>query len=407
MTRRWNSRSLPRTQRTLAAAILITTLGNGMYLAASALFLVRSVGLSLAQVSVGLSVAGAAGLIAGIPLGRLADRRGPREVYVVTLVAEGLSTAALVLVHSFAMFLVVGVLVGLSEQGSRAVRGALIAQVGGAQRTSFRAYLRSVTNVGLSVGTLAAGLAIHADTRSAYLALILADALSFLLTAAVVSRLPHVAVAPAAGKRARLGGLRDRGYLTVAFLYGLLAVQYPLLTVVLPLWILQHTAAPAWVISPLIVANTVVVVVFQVRASRDIHAVADAARATRQAGWLLMIGSALFAITGLLPVGAAIGVLAVGVLVSTFAEIRYAAASFEVAFTLAPPDAQGEYQGLFELGTGGFVALAPLLLINLCIVWGAPGWLVLGAMLAGTSIAAARVAVREDHIRQTSTTVIV
>ena len=407
MTRRWNSRSLSRSQRTLAAAILITTLGNGMYLAASALFLVRSVGLSVAQVSVGLSVAGAAGLIAGIPLGRLADRRGPREVYLVTLVAEGLSTAALALVHSFAMFLVVGVLAGLSEQGSRAVRGALIAQVGGLQRTSFRAYLRSVTNVGLSVGTLAAGLAIHADTRSAYLALILADALSFLLTAAVVSRLPRVPVAPAAEKRARLGGLRDRGYLTVAFLYGLLAMQYPLLTVVLPLWILQHTAAPAWVISPLIVANTVVVVVFQVRASRDIHAVADAARATRQAGGLLMIGSALFAVTGLLPVGAAIGALGVGGLVNTVAEIRYAAASFEVAFTLAPPDAQGEYQGLFELGTGGFVALAPLLLINLCIVWGAPGWLVLGATLAGTSIAAARVAVREDHIRRTGATAVV
>ncbi len=394
----------------MAVAILVTTLGNGMYLAAGALFFTRSVGLNVAQVGAGLTTAGVIGLLAGVPLGRLADRYGPRQVYLVTVTAEGLSTAALALVHNFAAFLVVATLVGLAEQGSRAVRGALIAQVGGARRTSFRAYLRSVTNIGLSAGTFAAGVAIHADTRFAYLTLIVGDAVSFLLTAAVVSRLPPIPVpAPPTGRRPRLGGLRlgglrlgglrDRAYLTVALLYGVLALQYQVLTVALPLWIVRNTQAPAWVIAPLIVLNTVLVVLFQVRASRDVHSVPGAARATRQAGWLLLAGSALLAGTGQLSVGAAVAVLAGAVVVNTFAEMRYAAASFEVAFTLAPPDAMGEYQGVFELGTGVFTALAPLLLITLCVVGGPAGWLALGAILVATSILGGQVAVRADGRR--------
>jgi hypothetical protein len=44
----------------------------------SAVFVTRSVGLSAAQVGLGLTIAGAVGLGAGVPAGRAADRRGAR-----------------------------------------------------------------------------------------------------------------------------------------------------------------------------------------------------------------------------------------------------------------------------------------------------------------------------------------
>ena len=62
--------------RSLGWATLITSLGNGAWYTCWALFLTRSVGLSPARVGIGITVAGAVGLLASAPLGVLADRFG-------------------------------------------------------------------------------------------------------------------------------------------------------------------------------------------------------------------------------------------------------------------------------------------------------------------------------------------
>lgn len=80
--------------RTLACAILVTAIGNGLYLAGAVLFLTRSVGLSGTDVGIGLTIAGMTGLGAGPVVGHLADHLGAREVYLVTLTAEALATGA-------------------------------------------------------------------------------------------------------------------------------------------------------------------------------------------------------------------------------------------------------------------------------------------------------------------------
>src|SRR4051812_32554518 len=72
--------------RQLALVTLVNTTGNGIFFTLSALYFTRIVGLSVAQVGVGLGIAAFAGLFGGIPLGHLADRRGPREVMAVLLV---------------------------------------------------------------------------------------------------------------------------------------------------------------------------------------------------------------------------------------------------------------------------------------------------------------------------------
>ena len=55
--------------RRLIAATLVNTLGNGVYAAVAALYLTRAVGLSVAHVGVGLTVAALVGLVASTPLG--------------------------------------------------------------------------------------------------------------------------------------------------------------------------------------------------------------------------------------------------------------------------------------------------------------------------------------------------
>ena len=66
--------------RTFAAITLVNTIGNGLLATAVVLYFTHVVGLGGGQVGVGLTVAGVFGLVVGVPVGHLADRRGPREV---------------------------------------------------------------------------------------------------------------------------------------------------------------------------------------------------------------------------------------------------------------------------------------------------------------------------------------
>src|SRR6202042_2260007 len=134
------------------------------------LFFTRSVGLSPAEVGLGISLAGFLSLLAGMPLGDLADRFGARRVVVILMTILAFDTAAYALVHSFWAFLIVISIDSFAAAGSSAARNALIAGLfPGADRVRVRAYLRAVTNVGISLGAVGAGFVLHFDTRTAYL----------------------------------------------------------------------------------------------------------------------------------------------------------------------------------------------------------------------------------------------
>ena len=60
----------------------------------------------------------------------------------------------------------------------------------------FKAYLRAVTNVGISLGALLGGLALWVDRPWAYLGVFVLNAATFALAALVVGRLPHIEPAP-------------------------------------------------------------------------------------------------------------------------------------------------------------------------------------------------------------------
>ncbi|MFD6640059.1 MFS transporter [Micromonospora chalcea] len=371
----------PGPSRTLALSTLVNTVGRGTWLTASALFLTRSVGLSVAQVGVALTLTALVSLVASTPMGYLADRLGPRGLQMAALLASAGCTAALVAVRSFTGFLVVGVLMALADAGTRGARGALIAgAVPPDQRVRTRAYLRAVTNVGISVGTVLAGFALAADTRGAYVTLILLDAATYVLAAAVLLRLPPVPPVPAPAHGPRLIALRDRPFLAFTVLDGLMSMHFSLINIALPLWIAGHTTAPTWLISVCLLVNTVVVILFQVRASRGTEDLTGAGRASRRAGVLLAVACALFAAGGGVPVAVAVPLLLTGALVHVVGELWHAAAGWGISFGLAPAHAHGQYQGAYGMGMQLGSMVAPVVVTTLAIGWGVPGWLVLGAV---------------------------
>ncbi|MEV0288855.1 MULTISPECIES: MFS transporter [unclassified Kribbella] len=373
----------PGPLRPLALATLLSRVGSGLLMTVSVLYFTRIVGLSIAQVGLGLTVAGLFGLLSAVPMGHLADRRGPRTLFVVlSLVLCGLSLLYL-LVHTFWQFLIVAVVLTVVDRGAGAVRAALIAAITqGADRVAARAYLRAVTNIGIMAGAGIGAFALHFDTGTAYRAMFVLDAVLSVVAAFVVLAIPRVAPQPKSDDGPVWVALRDRGYLAVAALNAAMSIQYAVLEVAIPLWVVDHTDAPRWTVALLLIINTVVVALFQVRSSRGIADPPTAARATRTAGLLLMASMVLFAGASWGGAAVAVALLAVGALVQVLGELLQSSGSFLLGFDLAADHAQGQYQGLWNTSMSISTMVAPTVLALLPLGLGVPGWIILGVWFA-------------------------
>ncbi|MFD4904321.1 MFS transporter [Kitasatospora purpeofusca] len=401
---------LSGSQRTLATAQLVSAIGDGAYYTSSALYFTRIVGLSPTRLGLGLAVAWAIGSVAGVPLGHLADRRGPRGTAAVLAFVTAAVVASFLVVDDFLPFLVAACLYATAQSGLGAARQALVGGlVPEGERTAALARLQATLNAGLAVGAALGGVALTVGTRAAFLAAFTLTALGFLATGLILLRLPAVlpavlpaivaaggaaggsAVDGAAARKGRDGGfavLADRRYAIVTLVNTVLLLRMPLLSLVIPLWIADRAPQLGWLGSALFVLNTVGVTLFQVRTARAVTGLPSAARAVRQAGAVLLASCAVFALSAApVPVWAMAALLVGGAVLQVFGEMKQSAGSWQIAFDLAPADRLGQYQGFFGTGVAVARTAGPLLLTTLLLDGGGPGWLVLGALFLAAGCA--------------------
>jgi MFS family permease len=367
--------------RDLALAQLANSIGDGAFYATSALFFTRIVGLSAAEVGVALTVAWAIGMLAGVPLGMAADRWGARRVAVALAVCTSGALSLFLVVRSFPLFLLVACFYAACQGGLGAARQALLAGlVPAEQRVAVRAHMQSTVNLGLAVGAGAGGLALSFDTAPAYLTVFAVDAVSFVLSALVLLRLPAVRVAAATGGP-RLAVLRDRPYAVLTLLNAIMYLNMPVLSLGLPLWVVSRTDAPPVLAALVLVLNMTAVVLFQVRVARLVDDLGSAARVAGRAGVVLLAACAVYGVSGgALGAWGAAAVLLAAAAVQVFGEMMHGAASWEVGFALAPAGRQGQYQGFYGMAPQIARMLGPVVVTTLLVGWGFAGWLVLGAL---------------------------
>ncbi|ARE73343.1 MFS transporter [Streptomyces sp. NPDC059558] len=389
--------------RRFAVANLINTVGSGLYITGGTLFFTRTVGLSVEQTALGLTVGTGVGLALMMVFGRLADRFGPKLVYVSLLVVQAAMMAVFTQVRSFSWFLVVATISGIADRGISGTVGSLIhAMSDGGNRITARAQLRTATNVGLGLGTLIAGAALLVDTPQAYTFVVAGNAVLFTAAASMLAGV-HVAHhrgprAAAVGARAP-GPLRDTRYLAVTAANGLLALHASVLSFALPLWVADHTDAPKWSIAMVMIVNTVIVVLLQVRVSRRASAVPQAARMARLTGVVLAAACLTLAATESLGPVLCIAVLLLWTVIYTAGELWQTSAEFCFGFELASDDAQGAYQSVFALGPGVMRALAPTLLATLILGNGTAGWIVLAGFFVVSGFLASTAALAANRNR--------
>lgn len=374
--------------RALVGCYLVDGIGTGLWMATGVLYFTRSLHLPAAQVGAGLSAAGFVGLVGAVPLGHLADRYGLRRAGVVLMGGQAVLAACFAVTRAFWLFLVVACLFMLAQRGTNAVRNAVLgASVPADQRLRTRAYTRSTANVGFAVGALLAVPVLDADSGAAYLAAVFGNAASFLLAGVLLALLPPVPPRRQVAGEPRWVALRDRRYVAMTALTGLLSLHKPVLTVALPLWVSQHTAAPRTLVSALLLVNTGLTVVCQVPLSRGADSYAGGLRTVRRAGAALAVACVLLGLAAGRPAGVATVVLVAGAAVLTVGEVWQSAGGWGLSYDLAPTDRYGQYQGVYALGNGIRDTVGPAAVTALALGVGRPGWLLLAVGFAAVGLA--------------------
>ncbi len=386
--------SSPGPMRRLATGAFVTSVGNGAWFASWAVFLIRGVGLSTSDVGFGLLLAGVLGTLLSAPIGHLADLRGPRDVVVAVTSLEAVCFLGYAFVHGVAAFLVVATIIGACASAESVARAALVTGLtAGPARVRAMSLQRVASHAGLAIGAAAGALVISVDQRSLYMVLIFTNAATFATQAVIVAGLPR---APATVRRrggAGLVALRDRPYVALAALMGVLTLCWGMLSTGIPLWVALHTRAPQAVSALVVVLNCVGIVALQSRVARGVTSPRVAARTALLAGLILAASCVLFAVAGPLSALAAAGVVLLAGGVHLIGEMLYVAASWGLSLSLMPEDARGQYQGVFGTGESAAITVGPAVMTTLVAGWGASGWLLLGALFvaagAGTIPAAA------------------
>ncbi|WP_324617195.1 MFS transporter [Streptomyces sp. NRRL F-2580] len=405
-----------RDARIMLLAQLLDRAGTGVWAASSVLYFTFVVGLDAGRLGLLLGAAGVAG-IAGSPLaGHLADRFPLRALLIGCHLVRLGTLCALLVVTDFAVLLPVFAVTHLGDRAAKTLEMLFATRVAGERRATYQALSRSSANAGYALGAGLAAIGLAVGTRGAYHVLILANALSFLVAALLVWRtreprgrglvaVPPGGAAPGTAPVATASGpapsaWRDRGYLRFVLLDIPMNLDDSILGVGLPLWLVSHTTAPHALIPAFLVVNTVLVVVLQLRVSARFQGARAATRAVALYGVTTLACCVLLAAAAGGGMWTASAALLAAAVLATAAELMRSVSSWELAVSLAPPQARASYLGVAGMAQSVQKSAGPLLLTGAVMTAGPAGWLVLGAAVAGLSLVQRRSGLRRlDELR--------
>ena len=404
---RWWQRILPPTklERDLVWQCVLSAFATGTFLTGTAVYFTKVVGLSGAEVGLGMSIAAAVTLVLQLPMGRLADRVGAKPLWAVASAVEAALYFAWPLIGGMVTFVLMLSVLAIFETAGRNARNVYrIAVFPRDVRVRALAYMRAARNVGYTLGAGASGVALGIGTDAVRLipfvtgALLVLNALLIAIVLPVIARQVPVAegddataVAPAAW--------RNPGFVVLSICNGVLSSNQVLLNVVVPLWLVERTDAPPALLAWLFGTNTVLAVALQVRASRVADSVDGSLRAVRWSGWAFIVSCGLIAWTHETVGWVSIVLIWIGHVTITGAELRQSAADWCFTSELSDHRRLGDYQGVWGLGYQIEPIVFPALYTFLALQVGTPGWIVI-ALIGVTAAVVAHPAARaaERHL---------
>jgi MFS family permease len=388
------------TQVRYMLAIVVDSIGSGMYLPLSLLYFHHVTGLPLAQVGVIMSGAALLSLVSNPIAGVLVDRYGARRVVIGGYLVRASGFFLYPLVDSpVPMFLAVA-LVALGDGSFPPSMQSFVAElVQGSARDKLLGAQRSLRNAGLGAGGLVAGAALGLGSDSAYYVIVVASGIAFVGAAALVRTIPAARTSAETAARVPVRGgyrlvLHNRPFLTLTLVNVPTAFGYMVLAVSLPVYLTQELGASNSLVGVLYAVNTVGIALLQIPVTRLLIRYRRT-RAVALGGGVFSVSFLAFAALGLFAGGS---ILLVGVFVATalftLGELLHGATASALVASAAPEATRGRHLSVYQLSWAVPTALAPAVLTGLLTLSPIGMWLVLATGVACSAFAMLRLEAR-------------
>ncbi|WP_194892146.1 MFS transporter [Catenulispora pinisilvae] len=372
--------------RLLAFNSLVDAAGTGLALVCLPFYAIRVAHLSASELGIVLSAGGLCELIAAVPNGAAASRFGVRRFIVATKVLQACAFAGLAFATGVVPMLVLAALAGASRAGSGGLGQSLaVAVLGEQERATILGCVRALRNIGylLSAGLGSCLLAIGGSTPLRLALLV--NAASFLLGALWIGRL-RLLRAGVLPERTDWSVLHDVEYLGLIACAAVFGSSLVVLTVGLPLWVMRYPQIPSWTTGCVVLVNTALVVVFQVRFSRRLDTVDRAVRAIWRSALAFAAMAGLLALTAHAPALLAVALIGIAALTLTMGELLESPSWWTLSMLLAPANRRNEYLAAFDL-CWALVGIFGSALMTVVVSAGPAGWLCYGAALLAAAAA--------------------
>ena len=392
-TKSWWQRQLPPSPlaRSLSIQSILFAVGEGTFLTGSAVFFTQIVGLSAAQVGVGLTVAGVASFFFAVPAGKLADRVGTKRIWAIGAGLTALLYLVWPLIHGFAAYVAMMVVLEVVSQAGWSGRGAYTIDIfTREERVQSQAFMRAALNIGFTVGALIGGLALATNSDAVVRSVPILTGLILIANTYWITRLPD---APAKEKPATVddaiikpAALKNRAFLSLMTGDGVLGTNQVLLNIVIPLWLVEETDAPRVLLAWLFATNTVMAVLLQVAAARGVDSVARSLRASYISSGFFVLSCAIVLVTHDTIGWVTIALVWLGHVTVTGAELFQSAGHWGFMSDLTDADQRAEYQGAAHIGGTLGSVWAPALYTWLAMEHGSVGWITIAAIVAVSTL---------------------
>jgi MFS family permease len=373
-----------------AGAIAIDAIGSGVFMPVCMLYFLVTTDLTLVQVGAALSIASAVCLPAGPLIGGLVDRWGAKQVLLAGNVLEGVGFVAYLVSDSFAAVLFWTVVVTLGRTAFWGSYGNLVAAITRpGEREKWFGFLGALRNVGFAVGGLLAGLVVSIGTPTAYSAVVVANAASYVAAFVLLLAVP-------AGRRAAhhaaAGGwgtvLRDRPYWLLWLAQLAFSLAMMVLNFALPVYATTVLGLPGWLVGAVFILNCAMIGFGQ---GLTVRAMVGHRR------WrVLVLANVAFAVSYVVLLGAGATSVALGTVAVLAATVVYTAGELlggpvhgALSAEAAPEHLRGRYLSLIQVAWNLAAALAPVAFAWLLDRGAAPLWWGLVVVALGGIAAAA------------------
>jgi MFS family permease len=348
--------------RRFVTAIVADTVGSGLFMPITLLYFLAMTDLSLVQIGSALSLSALLTMPGAFVIGSLVDRFGPRKMMLVGNLVQACGMLAYLWAESLVAVALWTTLLNLGRQSFWGSFGNVVTAISApGEREMWFGFLQAVRNLGYSVGGVLAGIALQIGTGTAYQAVVIVNAVTFVLAFVLLldvpdHRVPHDADAPAEGWGVVL---RDRPYLRLVlgqlgFVAGMMVLNFAL-----PVYVAETIELPGWVVGAIFTLNTALVGLGQGLVVRRMTGRVRA-RMMGLAQLVFVASYAMFVVAGWLPVWLAVVVMLVGAAVYTAGELVGGPVFSATAAEAAPDHLRGRYLGLFQLSWGLGGAVTPI-----------------------------------------------